>query len=621
MHTLIILNFIYFSLFTLFIFQIGNFFSSKLKNKTLIKYKSLNFLFGIFLIGSIIVIINFFFPTGSNVTYIILLIVFFFSYKSITPIKYIFKIILINLLVYPICLKMTFAYDAGLYHLGYMNALRTEKIVFGLANIQGYGFSSFQDYLGSIVFTPNFIFHKFIIGSFLSFFCLFLDDCRKTKTYFDKIFFYSVLLSIPLLSRYLMVYTTLTDTATGILLVVQFYFALKIFLLSKINKDQNLENIQIFIVLTFLCVAFKGSAVLAAVLFFAITYFTVKSFEILKLIILKNVFLFFLIFCWLLKNIVISGCFVFPITISCFDFFDWNASATAKEMSTSAMAWHRQPYAGREPLLNNNWFFEYWIKTYDTLILSILFLIFLIFILNFILVFFKDKKKIMNFMYFIVFFIPLILFQNETLPYIQNFLNLNLIIIFASVFLFFCLTFIYYYRKVIMKNISKNFKFILIFLSYLLISVSLWFYNAPSPRFAFGYFFCLLTYFGFVMHIILNGSELIFSYSDSFRKINLFFLYFFIIIIFSQSERTSTRYSVYNFFNNSFWTKKLVNNYEFELNIPFDGNDVEVIKRENYGFKPKYGQCWLVRDCYVGLDLKEYSMPLNYRKLKLTGNN
>ena len=66
---------------------------------------------------------------------------------------------------------------------------------------------------------------------------------------------------------------------------------------------------------------------------------------------------------------------------------------------------------------------------------------------------------------------------------------------------------------------------------------------------------------------------------------------------------------------------KVVNNYEFELNIPFDGNDVEVIKRENYGFKPKYGQCWLVRDCYVGLDLKEYSMPLNYRKLKLTGNN
>ena len=111
----------------------------------------------VFLIGSITVIINFF-PTASNLTYLIFADYFYLSYKSITPIKYIFKIILINLIVYPICLKMTFAYDAGLYHLGYMNTLRTEKIVFGLANIQGYGFSSFQEYLGSIVFITKFYF-------------------------------------------------------------------------------------------------------------------------------------------------------------------------------------------------------------------------------------------------------------------------------------------------------------------------------------------------------------------------------------------------------------------------------------------------------------------------------
>ena len=155
----------------------------------------------------------------------------------------------------------------------------------------------------------------------------------------------------------------------------------------------------------------------------------------------------------------------------------------------------------------------------------------------------------------------------------------------------------------------------------MLITISLWFYNAPSPRFAFGYFFCLLVYFGFLVHITLNGSGLIFSYSSSFKQINLFFFYLFIIIIFSQSERTSTRYSVYNFFNNSFWTTKITNNYEFELNIPFDGNDVEIIKRENYGYKPKYGQCWLVRNCYVGIDLKEYNLPFNYRKLKLIQNH
>ena len=143
---------------------------------------------------------------------------------------------------------------------------------------------------------------------------------------------------------------------------------------------------------------------------------------------------------------------------------------------------------GENPI-NNNWFFEYWIKTYDTLIISILFLLFLIFILNFILVFFKDKKKHMNFFYFVFIFILLILFQNETLPYMQNFVNLNLLIFFASLFLFFSIWLIYYYRTIIFENISKNYKFSLIFLSYLLITISLWFYNATSPRFAFGYFF------------------------------------------------------------------------------------------------------------------------------------
>ena len=232
----IIINFFYFSFFTIYIFQTGSYLSYKLKNRIVDQYKSLNFLFGIFLIGSTIVLINFFLPTSSYLTYALLLIFLILSHKAIIPTKYILKIILINLIIYPICLKMSFAVDAGLYHLPYQNILSNEKIIFGLANIPRYGFSSFQEYLGSIVFSSNFIFHKFIIGSFLSFFCLFLDDLRKTKLNFDNIFFYFSLLSIPFLSRYFMVWTTLTDTATGILLVVQFYFAIKIFLKKKKKK-------------------------------------------------------------------------------------------------------------------------------------------------------------------------------------------------------------------------------------------------------------------------------------------------------------------------------------------------------------------------------------------------
>ena len=614
----IIINFFYFSFFTIFIFQTGSYLSYKLKNRIVDQYKSLNFLFGIFLIGSTIVLINFFLPTSSYLTYALLLIFFILSYKAIIPTKYILKIILINLIIYPICLKMTFAYDAGLYHLGYMNQLRTEKIIFGLANIRSYGFSSFQEYLGSIVFTPNFFFQNFIIGSFLSFFCLFLDDLRKTKLNFDNIFFYFSLLSIPFLSRYFMVWTTLTDTATGILLVVQFYFAIKIFLLSNIKKKFNLENFQIFIILTFLCVAFKGSAVLAGVLFFVVIALSVKSIDFIKSAIFKNIFIFVLIFSWLLKNIIISGCLVFPITISCFDFIDWNAAFIADEASKSAMGWHRQPFTGLEPLMNSNWFFNYWIKTYDTFILSALFLLFLIFFLNFIFVSFKEKEKIHKFFYVLFLSVTLLLFQTETYPIVKNFFELKLIIILSTLSVFVSILIFYKHHSAIVKNISINYKFSLIFSLYLFSTISLWFYNAPSPRFALGYFFSLFIFFGFFMHIAFNGNKLIFDYSSKFKTSNLFSLYFFMIIIFSQSEITSTQYSVYNFFNNSFWTNKLTYSYGLDVKIPFDGNNVKVTKRKNFGFEPSVGsQCWIVKYCYVGIDVIEYEMPFNYKKLKM----
>ena len=152
-------------------------------------------------------------------------------------------------------------------------------------------------------------------------------------------------------------------------------------------------------------------------------------------------------------------------------------------------------------------------------------------------------------------------------------------------------------------------------------TISLWFYNAPNPRYGSGYFFSLFIFFGFFMHIAFNGNKLIFDYSSKFKTSNLFSLYFFMIIIFSQSEITSTQYSVYNFFNNSFWTNKLTHSYGLDVKIPFDGNNVNVTKRKNFGFEPEVGHlCWMVKCCYEGIDVIEYEMPFNYKKLKMIPN-
>ena len=95
----LILNFFYFTIFTIFIFQIGTYLAFTLKNKIVDQYKSLNFFFGIFLFGNTLVVLNFILPTNSYLTYLFLFIFFILSYKCKICFKYIFKIILINLII------------------------------------------------------------------------------------------------------------------------------------------------------------------------------------------------------------------------------------------------------------------------------------------------------------------------------------------------------------------------------------------------------------------------------------------------------------------------------------------------------------------------------------------
>ena len=610
---ILILNFFYFSFFTIFFFQVGNWFAFKLKNKIVDQYKSLNFFLGIFLSGNAIVIVNFFLPTSSFLTYFILVIFFFLSFKCKIYYKYIFKIVLVNLIIYPVCLKMSFEYDSGLYHLPYQNILRNEKIIFGIANISRFGFSSFQEYLGSFIWQQDFIFHKFLIGSFLSFFILFIDDLRKTKLNFDNIYFYYTLLTLPFLSRYFGFYTTLNDFSSGVVIIMQFYFATKIFLLST-KRIINFDNISILIILTFLSVTLKSSGLMTLIIFFLTLIFSIRSYDFLKSIFLKNILLFVLAFIWIIKNIIISGCIIYPVSFSCFNFFDWNASIQAKQDSMAITSWNRQPFVGfEETIYSNNWFFNYWIRTYDKFILFTIFLLFFIFIFNFCSFYFKNKK-IHNLLYIIFSLAIIFVFQTETLFLIQKLSNFYLFLILTILCFIISILIIYNYYIKIIENFLKNYKFLLVFIFYLFLSILLWFNTGPNPRFGIGYFFCFFIYFGLALHILFNNNSSIFSLSNEHKVAKKIMLYFFIIIIFSQTSSTSTHYSIYNFFNNSFFSQELNTKYFTKNSIPV----VKTQKRENFGFKPlNTEQCWLNLYCYADSeDVVQSNMRFNYKKIK-----
>ena len=85
-------------------------------------------------------------------------------------------------------------------------------------------------------------------------------------------------------------------------------------------------------------------------------------------------------FLWIIKNLIISGCIFYPIEFTCFNFFPWSASDQAFIDQVAVKVFNRQPFVGMEPILNSNWFFNYWIKVYDKFLISILLVSYLIFI-------------------------------------------------------------------------------------------------------------------------------------------------------------------------------------------------------------------------------------------------
>ena len=132
-------------------------------------------------------------------------------------------------MIYPITLKITFSFDAGLYHLPYQNVLRSEKISIGLANMSRFGFSTLQDYVNSILWTGNFIFNKYLIGLYLVIFFSFLFDLNKSSSILNKIILFSILVSLPFASRYFVFATLKTDLALAVFLLYFTSFVLNIF--------------------------------------------------------------------------------------------------------------------------------------------------------------------------------------------------------------------------------------------------------------------------------------------------------------------------------------------------------------------------------------------------------
>ena len=278
-------------------------------------------IFGIIFLSFFALFLNFFLPinklVGSIISIISTMSFFYFIYLYKKKLDLIFIILIASFVSFTlITLSNINRPDAGLYHLPFVSLLHESKIIIGSVNIHHrFGHISIIQYLSAI--HNNYIFKtEFInvpLASIFSFYIIFIfkkffDNLRKND--FSKIFinFLIIIFSFYAFNRY---GNYGNDAPVHI-----FFFILIIFFLEINNlKEIQLNEFYKIVILSLFLITLKPFMVIVLLLPLILFYLNEKKLFLIKK---KQFFIcLFLISIWFLKNILISGCLIYPLNKSC----------------------------------------------------------------------------------------------------------------------------------------------------------------------------------------------------------------------------------------------------------------------------------------------------------------
>ena len=332
-----LLIFLYSALIILFTAPYSLFINSQ--NKFNIYSYSKSIIFGIIFISFIAILINFFFPLNIYVCTLIPLIslIIIFKNKNIFFNLNFYKFLIIQSFFLTVLLTESNVYrpDAGLYHLPYIGILNAEKIIFGISNLHTrYSLTSIQQYFSAInnnlIFENNgIVFAQALIGSsvIINFLSQINSYIKKKNLNFHFFYLFFVIIFVAYkMNRY----GEYGNDAPAHFLV--FFLVSEILLIKNFNMKDYGNNLilSLFIVQSKLTLIF-------IVLLNLINFNKIKF----KIFILDKRFIFTTLFftIWLTKNIISSGCLLYPIKLTCFNELSWTKIETVNKVSVSAEAW------------------------------------------------------------------------------------------------------------------------------------------------------------------------------------------------------------------------------------------------------------------------------------------
>jgi hypothetical protein len=352
-------------LVTLIFVPFGIFFS---KEQTNIVGFSSQLIYATITLSFIALILNFFIPlntyTSSSIIILSIILIIknwnFYYNKNF----FIFSAISGFIIIILLAESNTYRPDAGLYHLPYIKILNDEKIIFGLSNLHfRFAHISIIQYLSAIsnnfIFQNNgIVFSSAVIASaiILNFSSQIFNYLKNNNYNFHFYFLVSILIYIFLkMNRY----SEYGNDAPSHFL----YF----FLLSetlKYNDDKSAKNILNLLLLSVFIILNKITLIMC--ILFPFIFLNKNNFKK----ILKNKKIYFILFfgsIWLIKNVIISGCLIYPVSTLCFKSLNWTDIKMVEKVSIENEAWTKSwPNFKNKNIINQKDYLKEfnWIKTW-----------------------------------------------------------------------------------------------------------------------------------------------------------------------------------------------------------------------------------------------------------------
>ena len=320
---------------------------------------------GLFIIGNLSILFNFFIPLSKKFTFSMLFILLIGNFVKKLNIQIKQQEIFLVFITLPILSISSYltglSYDAGLYHLNYQKWLQDEKIILGLSNFHSrFGYSSIYDFINTnFWYSENFLLQHFLNLTFVAFFFIAIHNIyNNSKNINIKIgilclLFFGLLdnfgfsggkngfIEIEAVTKY--------DTPFGIIFILTLMFT-AFYYLEKKQSDTEISLIFLFALFAFQ-MRVSGTLLLIPILpifFLRGLGVTIKSNFILIFFGISNI----------IKNILTTGCFYFPIETTCFESIKWYRQGYA-EIETNSISFSLRSYNFQTNL--NDWF-EVWIN-------------------------------------------------------------------------------------------------------------------------------------------------------------------------------------------------------------------------------------------------------------------